>query len=131
MKRILITAAAGYYGMQTRSFCYVDDQLEGVFRLVDSDYPVNICNPYEITIKDFADEIIKLTQTNQKEVYYPLTINNPLQRQPDITKVKELLGREAKVSKEEGMKVTYDYFKSLSTEALLKEEHKDFSKYIN
>src|SRR5256712_7877301 len=72
-------------GMQTRSFCYVDDQVEGIFRLLHSDYilPVNIGNPDEITIKDFADEIIKLTATNQKVVYHPLPINDPLQRQPD------------------------------------------------
>ncbi len=120
-------------GMQTRSFCYVDDQVEGVFRLLHSDYvlPVNIGNPDEITIKDFADEIIKLTATKQKVAYHPLPINDPLQRQPDITKAKELLGWEPKVSREEGMKITYDYFKSLSTEELLKEEHKDFSKYIS
>jgi dTDP-glucose 4,6-dehydratase len=119
-------------GMQTRSFCYVDDQVEGIFRLLHSDYvlPVNIGNPDEITIKDFAEEIIKLTGTNQKVVYHPLPINDPLQRQPDITKAKEILGWEAKVSRQEGMKITYEYFKSLSSEELLKEEHKDFSKYI-
>jgi dTDP-glucose 4,6-dehydratase len=118
--------------MQTRSFCYVDDQVEGIFRLLHSDYvfPVNIGNPDEITIKDFADEIIKLTGTNQKVVYHPLPINDPLQRQPDIAKAKKLLGWEAKISREVGMKITYDYFKSLSKEELLKEEHKDFSGYI-
>ena len=120
-------------GMQTRSFCYVDDQVEGIFRLLHSDYvyPVNIGNPDEITIKDFAEEIIKLTGTNQKVVYQPLPINDPLQRQPDITKARELLGWEAKVGRAEGMKITYNYFKSLSKEELSKEEHKDFSKYIN
>jgi len=119
-------------GMQTRSFCYVDDQVEGIFRLLHSDYvyPVNIGNPDEITIKDFAEEIIKLTGTNQKVVYHPLPINDPLQRQPDTTKAKELLGWEAKVNRQEGMKITYDYFKSLSKEELSKEEHKDFSNYI-
>jgi dTDP-glucose 4,6-dehydratase len=119
-------------GMQTRSFCYVDDQVEGIYRLLHSDYhlPVNIGNPDEITIKDFAEEIIKLTGTNQKVVYHPLPINDPLQRQPNTTKAKEILGWEAKVNRAEGMKITYEYFKSLSTEELLKEEHKDFSKYI-
>src|SRR6478752_10892127 len=119
-------------GMQTRSFCYIDDQVEGIFRLLHSDYvyPVNIGNPDEITIKDFAEEIIKLTGTNQKVVYHPLPINDPLQRQPDTTKAKELLGWEAKVNRAEGMKITYDYFKSLSKEELSKEEHKDFSSYI-
>jgi dTDP-glucose 4,6-dehydratase len=120
-------------GMQTRSFCYVDDQVEGIFRLLHSDYtqPVNIGNPDEITIKDFAEEIIKLTGTNQKVVYHPLPINDPLQRQPDITRAKEILGWEAKVSRQEGMKITYEYFKSLSLEELLKEEHKDFKGYIH
>src|SRR6476620_9450374 len=113
-------------GMQTRSFCYVDDQVEGVFRLLHSDYslPVNIGNPDEITIKDFADEIIKLTGTNQKVVYHPLPINDPLQRQPDTTKAKAILGWEAKLSRREGMKITYEYFKSLSNEELLKKEPK-------
>jgi dTDP-glucose 4,6-dehydratase len=119
-------------GMQTRSFCYVDDQVEGIYRLLHSDYvyPVNIGNPDEITIKDFAEEIIKLTGTNQKVVYHPLPINDPLQRQPDISKAKELLGWEAKVGRAEGMKITYEYFNSLSPEELSKEEHKDFSNYI-
>jgi dTDP-glucose 4,6-dehydratase len=120
-------------GSQTRSFCYVDDQVEGIFRLLHSDYayPVNIGNPDEITIKDFAEEIIKLTGTNQKVVYHPLPINDPLQRQPDTTKAKELLGWEAKVKRDEGMKLTYEYFKSLSLDELLKEEHKDFKGYIH
>ena len=119
-------------GSQTRSFCYVTDQVEGIFRLLHSDYelPVNIGNPDEITIKDFADEIIKLTGTDQKVVYHPLPQNDPLQRQPDITKAREILGWEPKVNREEGMKLTYDYFKSLSSEELLKEEHKDFTDYI-
>jgi hypothetical protein len=75
-------------GSQTRSFCYVDDLVEGIYRLLMSDCsdPVNIGNPDEITIKDFAEEIIKLTGTNQKVVYHPLPINDPLQRQPDISK---------------------------------------------
>ena len=72
-----------------------------------------------------------MTGTNQKVVYQPLPINDPLQRQPDITKARELLGWEAKVGRAEGMKITYNYFKSLSKEELSKEEHKDFSKYIN
>ena len=119
-------------GSQTRSFCYIDDQVEGIFRLLHSACatPINIGNPDEITIKDFAEEIIKLTGTNQKVVYHPLPINDPLQRQPDISKAKELLGWEAKVGRAEGMKITYEYFKSLSPEELSKEEHKDFSNYI-
>ncbi|WP_396187700.1 UDP-glucuronic acid decarboxylase family protein [Flavobacterium sp.] len=119
-------------GSQTRSFCYVDDQIEGIFRLLHSDYhlPVNIGNSDEITIKDFAEEIIKLTGTTQKIIYKDLPVNDPMQRQPDTTRAKEILGWEAKVTRSEGMKITYDYFKSLSSEELAKEEHKDFSKYI-
>ncbi len=120
-------------GNQTRSFCYVDDQIEGIYRLLMSDYalPVNIGNPDEITINEFAQEILKLTGTDQKIVYKPLPENDPLQRQPDISKAKELLGWEPKIKREEGMRLTYNYFQSLSDQELLKEEHKDFTKYIN
>ncbi len=119
-------------GMQTRSFCYVDDQVEGIFRLMFSDYanPVNIGNPNEITIKDFAEEIIKLTNTTQKVIYKELPVDDPLQRQPDITLAKKLLGWQPKVEREEGMLKTFNYFKSLSDEDLYKSEHKDFSKHI-
>ncbi|MFA7445845.1 MAG: UDP-glucuronic acid decarboxylase family protein [Flavobacteriaceae bacterium] len=119
-------------GNQTRSFCYIDDQIEGIFRLLHSDYiyPVNIGNPDEITIREFAEEILNLTGTNQKIVYKPLPENDPLQRRPDISKAKEILGWEPKVGRAEGMKATFEYFKSLSEEELLKQEHKDFSKYI-
>jgi dTDP-glucose 4,6-dehydratase len=110
----------------------VTDQVEGIYRLLLSDYhlPVNIGNPDEITIKDFAEEIIKLTGTTQKIVYKPLPENDPLQRQPDISKAKAILGWEPKVGRAEGMKLTYEYFESLSSEELLREDHKDFSKYI-
>ncbi|GGE33708.1 UDP-glucuronic acid decarboxylase family protein [Psychroflexus planctonicus] len=119
-------------GNQTRSFCYVDDQVDGIYRLLLSEYaePVNIGNPHEITIKDFAEEIIKLTGTDQKIVYKPLPKDDPMQRQPDITRAKEILGWEPKVNRAEGMKITYDYFKGLSEEDLRKSEHKDFSKHI-
>ena len=117
-------------GMQTRSFCYVEDQIEGIYRLLFSNYvfPVNIGNPDEITIKSFAEEIIELTGTDQKIIYKPLPINDPLQRQPDITKAKEILGWEPKVSRNDGMKNTIAYFKSLSKEELQKSEHRDFQK---
>jgi dTDP-glucose 4,6-dehydratase len=120
-------------GSQTRSFCYVDDLVEGIVRLLMSDYssPVNIGNPDEITIKDFAEEIIKLTGTNQKVVYKDLPVDDPKQRQPDITLARQLLGWEPKVNRAEGLKITYDYFKSLSQEELTKVEHKDFTSYIN
>lgn len=120
-------------GMQTRSFCYVDDQVEGIYRLLLSDYsnPVNIGNPHEITIKDFAEEIIKLTGTTQKVIYKDLPVDDPMQRQPDITLAKKLLNWEPKVGRAEGMKITFDYFKNLSKEELYKSEHKDFSSYNN
>ncbi|MFC7356131.1 UDP-glucuronic acid decarboxylase family protein [Jejudonia soesokkakensis] len=119
-------------GMQTRSFCYVDDQVDGLYKLLLSDYalPVNIGNPDEITILDFAKEIIKLTASDQKIVFKELPKDDPLQRQPDITKARDILGWEPKVAREEGMQKTYKYFKSLSKEELLKSEHKDFSKHI-
>jgi dTDP-glucose 4,6-dehydratase len=119
-------------GSQTRSFCYVDDQVEGIYRLLLSDYagPVNIGNPNEITIKDFAEEIIKLTGTDQKVVYLDLPQDDPMKRKPDITLAKKLLGWEPKVNREEGMKITYEYFKTLSQEELEKRDHKDFTKHI-
>ena len=102
-------------GSQTRSFCYVADLVEGIYRLLLSDYacPVNIGNPDEITLKEFAEEIIKLTGTTQKIVYKPLPKDDPKQRKPDISKAKALLGWEPTVKRAEGVKITYDYFKSL------------------
>ena len=119
-------------GSQTRAFCYVDDLVEGIYRLLHSDYssPVNIGNPDEISIKDFAEEIIKLTGTDQKVVFKDLPVDDPKQRQPDITKAKELLDWSPKVGRAEGLRVTYDYFKSLSQEELNKKEHNNFDKYI-
>ncbi len=119
-------------GSQTRSFCYVDDQVEGIYRLLFSNYayPVNIGNPHEITIRDFAEEIIKLTNTSQKVIYKELPVDDPLQRQPDISLAKKLLHWEPKVSREQGMKLTYDYFKTLSEDDLFKSEHKDFKQHI-
>ena len=119
-------------GSQTRSFCYVDDQVEGIYRLLFSAYsnPVNIGNPNEISIKDFAEEIIKLTGTKQKIIYEELPIDDPMQRQPDISLAKKLLNWEPKVGREEGMKKTFDYFKGLTEQELYKSEHKDFSKHI-
>jgi dTDP-glucose 4,6-dehydratase len=99
-------------GKQTRSFCYVDDLVDGIYKLLMSDYPypVNIGNPDEITINDFAEEIIKLTGTKQKIVHEALPQDDPKQRKPDITKAKKLLGWQPKVSREEGLKITYQYF---------------------
>lgn len=119
-------------GRQTRSFCFVDDQVEGIYRLLLSDYayPVNIGNPHEISIKDFAEEIIKLTGTTQKVIYKNLPIDDPMQRQPDISLAKKLLNWEPKVDRGEGMKITFDYFKNLTSDELFKSEHKDFKKHI-
>jgi dTDP-glucose 4,6-dehydratase len=118
-------------GSQTRSFCYVDDLIEGIYRLLMSDYvqPVNIGNPDEITIKQFCEEIIKLTGTTQKIVHKELPQDDPKQRRPDITKAKEILGWEPKIGRAEGLKITYEYFKSLPAEALEKIEHKDFTTF--
>lgn len=112
-------------GSQTRSFCYVADLVEGIYRLLMSDYayPVNVGNPDEITISQFAEEIIKLTGTTQKVIYKELPVDDPKQRQPDITRAREILGWEPQVSRAEGLKITYDYFKSLSNERLYEEAH--------
>ncbi len=110
-------------GSQTRSFCYVDDLVEGIYRLLLSDYayPVNIGNPVEISLLDFAKEIITLTGTNQKIVFKPLPVDDPKQRKPDITKAKALLGWEPRVNRAEGLKITYDYFRSLPHDELFKQ----------
>lgn len=119
-------------GSQTRSFCFVDDEVDGIFRLLMSDYhlPMNIGNPNEITIGDFAEEIVKLTGTKQKVIYKPLPQDDPKQRQPNITKAKEILGWEPKVSRSDGLKITYEYFKSLPQEVLFQRDHKSFEKYV-
>jgi dTDP-glucose 4,6-dehydratase len=118
-------------GSQTRSFCYVDDLVEGIYRLLLSDYayPVNVGNPAEITIKEFGEEIIKLTGTTQQLIFKPLPMDDPKQRKPDITRAKELLGWEPKVSRADGLAITYAYFKSLPEEELYKAAyHREFSK---
>lgn len=110
-------------GSQTRSFCYVDDLVEGIYRLLLSDYfmPVNIGNPDEISLKDFAEEVIKLTGTTQKIIYKPLPADDPKQRKPDIARAKEILGWEPKVNRAEGLKKTYEYFKNLPQEEWFKQ----------
>jgi dTDP-glucose 4,6-dehydratase len=117
-------------GSQTRSFCYVDDLIEGIYRLLMSDYaqPVNIGNPAEITISEFAEEILKLTGSSVPVAYKDLPVDDPKQRQPDITKARKILGWEPKVDRAEGLKITYDYFKSLPKEELFKTEHRQFDK---
>ena len=116
-------------GSQTRSFCYVEDLVEGIFRLLMSDYaePVNVGNPSEITIKDFAEEIIKLTGTSQQVVYKSLPQDDPKQRQPDITRARAVLGWEPQVDRADGLRITYEYFKNLPKERLYEEaNHRQF-----
>jgi dTDP-glucose 4,6-dehydratase len=119
-------------GSQTRSFCYVDDLIEGIYRLLLSDIsePINIGNPNEITIAQFAEEIIKLTNTTQKVIYKPLPVDDPMQRQPDISKAKKLLDWEPKIDRADGVRITYEYFKSLPEEELYKKDHNTFEDYI-
>ena len=103
-------------GMQTRSFCYVDDLVEGIYSLLLSDYhlPVNLGNPSEITIMDFANEILKLVGNLKAHIIHnPLPVDDPKQRQPDISLAKKVLGWEPKVSRAEGLKITYEYFKTV------------------
>jgi len=109
-------------GSQTRSFCYVDDLIDGIYKLMLSEYslPVNIGNPTEISLKDFAEEILALTGNKVKIVYKPLPEDDPKQRQPDITKARTILGWEPKVNRKDGLKITFEYFKSLPTEELSK-----------
>lgn len=116
-------------GSQTRSFCYIEDQIEGLYRLLLSDYiyPVNIGNPEEMTILDFAEEVLKLTGSKNKIIFKELPEDDPLQRRPDISLAKEILDWEPKISREEGMRKTFEYFKGLSKEELYRSEHKDFS----
>ena len=118
-------------GSQTRSFCYVDDLVEGIYRLLLSDHaqPVNIGNPNEINIGEFAEEIIKLTGTSQKVIYQPRPVDDPMQRKPDITKAKELLDWQPKVLRAEGLKKTYEWFQSLPEEKLYRKEHRDFADF--
>ena len=119
-------------GSQTRSFCYVDDLVEGIVRLLLSDYvyPINVGNPSEITISQFAEEIIQLTGTSQSIIYKDLPVDDPKQRQPDISKAREILKWEPKINRAEGLKVTYEYFKGLSKEELFESNHYNFDKYI-
>jgi dTDP-glucose 4,6-dehydratase len=115
-------------GSQTRSFCYISDQVAGIYKLLLSDYsgPVNIGNPNETSILEFAQEIIKLTGTQQKIIFKPLPQDDPLQRKPDIRLAKSLLDWEPKVSRTEGLKAVFNYFKSLPEAELVAKAHRDF-----
>ena len=117
-------------GSQTRSFCFVKDLVEGIYRLLMSDYymPVNVGNPDEISLKDFAEEILALTGNEVKIIYKPLPVDDPKQRQPDITRAKKLLGWEPTISRKDGLKITYEYFRSLAPEELNKQPKEFVSK---
>ena len=117
-------------GSQTRSFCFVKDLVEGIYRLLMSDYymPVNVGNPDEISLKDFAEEILTLTGNKVKIIYKPLPVDDPKQRQPDITRAKKLLGWEPTISRKDGLKITYEYFRSLAPEELNKQPKEFVSK---
>ena len=118
-------------GEQTRSFCYVDDLIDGIVKLLFSNYnePVNLGNPDEITINEFAQEILALTNTNQKIVYKPLPENDPLKRRPNIDLALDILGWKPSVSRKIGLQRTYDYFCSLNREELFKKDHQNFKKF--
>lgn len=101
-------------GKQTRSFCFVSDLIDGIYRLSQGNYhePVNIGNPIELTVKEFAERIIRITGTKSELVYKPLPVDDPKQRRPDISKAKKLLGWEPKVELETGLQQTIAYFKT-------------------
>ena len=113
-------------GSQTRSFCYIDDMIVGIYKLLHSNYnkPLNLGNPEEIALIDFANEIIALGKKNNKIIYKPLPINDPIKRKPDITKAMNILNWKPKVSRKKGLEITFNYFRSLSLEELSKKEHK-------
>lgn len=118
-------------GSQTRSFCYVDDLIEGIYLLLMSDYslPINLGNPHEISIIDLVQEINKLTEHKHKIVYKKLPVNDPMQRKPDINKAKEILSWQPKTTRSEGLSLTYKWFKNLSIERLNNKKHRDFKEF--
>ena len=113
-------------GSQTRSFCYIDDMVDGIYKLLHSNYtkPMNLGNPEEVSLIDFANEIITLGGSNNKIIYKPLPVNDPIKRKPDITKAMNILNWKPKVSRKKGLENTFNYFRSLSLEELFKKEHK-------
>lgn len=117
-------------GSQTRSFCYIDDMVNGILKLLYSDYtsPINIGNPDEISILDFANEIISFSKKNTKIVFESLPVGDPLQRKPDITKAKKILNWRPKINRKEGIKKTFNYFNAFTKDALYKKNHKNFKK---
>jgi len=113
-------------GSQTRSFCYIDDMVGGIYKLLHSNYskPMNLGNPEEIALIDFAKEIISLGSNNNDIVFKPLPVNDPVKRKPDITKAMNILNWRPKVSRKKGLENTFNYFRSLSFDELNKKEHK-------
>ena len=113
-------------GSQTRSFCYIDDMVEGIYKLLHSNYnsPMNLGNPEEISLIDFANEIIDIGKNNNNIIFRPLPVNDPIMRKPDITKAMNILNWKPKVSRKKGLENTFNYFRSLSLSELNKKEHK-------
>ena len=113
-------------GSQTRSFCYIDDMVEGIYKLLFSNYskPMNLGNPEEISLIDLANEIIDLGKNNNKIIFKSLPINDPIKRKPDITKAMNILNWKPIVSRKKGLKKTFNYFRSLSLDELNKKDHK-------
>ena len=113
-------------GSQTRSFCFIDDMVEGIYKLLHSNYnkPINLGNPDEISIIDFAKEIITLGDMNNKIIFKPLPVNDPVKRKPDISKANKILNWHPQVSRKKGLKNTFNYFKNLSLKELNKKQNK-------
>ena len=113
-------------GSQTRSFCYIDDMVEGIYKLLYSNYtkPMNLGNPEEISLIEVANEIVALGGNNNKIIFKPLPVNDPIKRKPDITKAMDILNWKPKVSRKKGLENTFNYFRSLSFDELNKKEHK-------
>ena len=113
-------------GSQTRSFCYINDMIEGIYKLLHSNYtkPINLGNPEEISLINFVNEIIALGGNNNKIIFKPLPVNDPIKRKPDITKAMNILNWKPKVSRKKGLEKTLNYFRSLTLEELNKKDHK-------
>ena len=113
-------------GSQTRSFCYINDMVEGIYKLLHSNYtkPINLGNPEEISLINFVNEIIALGGNNNKIIFKPLPVNDPIKRKPDITKAMNILNWKPKVSRKKGLEKTLNYFRSLTLEELNKKDHK-------
>lgn len=118
-------------GLQTRSFCFYEDLIDGIYKLLMSDYtnPINLGNPEEITILDFAREIMELTKSKQELVFEPLPLNDPLKRKPDISKAKKILKWSPNIDRKKGLEITYNWFKSIPADELHIKNHKNFDNF--